>query len=256
MNWSYNLEAIRQEMRSRADKMLDSMLASNQKVQVQETNIKPYVANSFPLGTLTEPDLNVLDAMYASIRKTIYRLPRSTPTTMVFEDRERAGMGLTSLSATYAEAITQNMIAALNDEGTLGKVTRALLQLQNNIIGSAIEGKQGKIAARPTTQNHLARQMAVIKQADIHIQPPENLRSLKGNALAAAIDRMKYSTSDLGITCKIPLQVYQPLLELGLQDLRHLLARGRKTRQEDEQHSSVLRNCAENMVTKPNPCTK
>jgi len=228
LNWSYNLKTIREEMRFRAEKTVNCLLACHQKVQVQETNIKPYISYSFPLGTLTEADLGQLDAMYARICKTIYRLPMSTPTAMVLEDKNKAGMGLTSLSVTYASDITQNMLAALNDEGALGFITRALLQLQNNIIGSAVEGKQGKIVARHTTHYHLARQMAVIKEAGLYIQTPEDHADLNENALVSVINCIKYNTADLGITCKIPLQVYQPLLELGLQDLRDLLTRNRK----------------------------
>ena len=59
---------------------------------------------------------------------------------MVLEDRNKVGMGLTTLSVTHASDITQNMLADLNDEGALSFITRALLQLQNNIVGSAMEG--------------------------------------------------------------------------------------------------------------------
>lgn len=93
LNWSYNLNTIREEMKFRAEKTVNCLLARHQKVQVQETNIKPYVSYSFPLGTLTEADLGQLDAMYARICKTIYRLPMSTPTAMVLEDKNKAGMG-------------------------------------------------------------------------------------------------------------------------------------------------------------------
>ena len=226
--WSYNLNTIREEMRFRAEKTVNCLLACHQKVQVQETNIKPYVSYSFPLGTLTEADLGQLDAMYARICKTIYRLPLSTPTAMVLEDKNKAGMGLTSLSVTYANDITQNMLAALNDDGALGLMTRALLQLQNNIIGSAMEGKQGRIAARQTAHYHLARQMVVIKEAGLYIQKPGDYADPKENALVSAISNMRYNASDLGLACKIPLQVYQPLLELGLKDFRDLLTRNRK----------------------------
>ena len=106
LNWSYNLNTIREGMRFRAEKTVSCLLACHQKVQVSETNIKPYVSYSFPLGTLTEADLGQLDAMYARICKTIYRPPISTPTAMVLEDKNKAGMGLTSLSVTHASDIT------------------------------------------------------------------------------------------------------------------------------------------------------
>ena len=91
-----------------------------------------------------------------------------------------------------------------------------------------MEGKQSKIAARQTTHYHLARQLAVIKEAGLYIQTPEDHADLVENALVSVINSMKYNTSDLGLTCKILLQVYQPLLELGLKDFRHLLTRNRK----------------------------
>ena len=53
--------------------------------------------------------------------------------------------------------------------------------------------------------------MAVIKEADLYIQTPEGHAHLNENALVSVVRNIQYNTSDLGLTCKIPLQVYQPL---------------------------------------------
>ena len=74
----------------------------------------------------------------------------------------------------------------------------------------------------------LSQTNAVIKEAGLYIQTPGKYADVNENALVSAISSMTYNTSDLGLTCKIPLQVYQPLLELGLKDFRDLLTRNRK----------------------------
>lgn len=85
------------EFESRAMNLSESLLASKQKMEVQAMNIKAYVTYSFPLALLTEADLAKLDGMNARLCKRINKLSPSTPTAMTFEDRDKAGVGLTSL---------------------------------------------------------------------------------------------------------------------------------------------------------------
>jgi hypothetical protein len=56
--------------------------------------------------------------------KAVYGLPRSAPSTMVNEDIDRFGMGITSLAVPYATSSAQLLMSSLQDQGTLGKVTR------------------------------------------------------------------------------------------------------------------------------------
>ncbi len=68
-----------------------------------------------------------------NISKRIYKLPRSTPSATIHQDRERAGLGLTSMNVMYAKLTCTYLTKALNDKGPLGFVTRPMLLLQNEL---------------------------------------------------------------------------------------------------------------------------
>ena len=56
-----------------------------------------------PLGLMTLSDVSKCDAIKLNICKRIYKLPRSTPSAMIHQDRERAGLGLTKMHVMYAK---------------------------------------------------------------------------------------------------------------------------------------------------------
>ena len=103
---------------------------------------------------------------------------------MILEDRDKAGVGLTSLLVSYAQLIAKNLILALNDKGALGFITGSLIKLQDGIIGSALEHTRKKSLIKGTAHYHLAKQLAIIKQAGISVKAPAGERGLHGNAMA------------------------------------------------------------------------
>ena len=59
----------------------------------------------------------------------------------------------------------------------------------------------------------------------MYAKAPAEEEGLRGNAMADIIAKLKYDPSDFGMSCRIPLNVYQPLLELGLTDFNDMLIR-------------------------------
>lgn len=62
----------------------------------QVTNIQAYVTYSFPLGLLTQADIANIDDMHSRLCKRVHGLLLSPASAMVFEDKSKAGVGLTS----------------------------------------------------------------------------------------------------------------------------------------------------------------
>ena len=60
MDWSHSLANVLEESRDRASELSVSMVSSRQKRRAQAFKIKACVAYSFPLGILTEADLESL----------------------------------------------------------------------------------------------------------------------------------------------------------------------------------------------------
>ena len=77
-------------------------------------------SNAMPLGLMTLSDVGKCGAIKPSICKRIYELPKSTTSAMIHQDRERAGLGLTSMHVMYAKLTCTYVTKALNDKGPLG----------------------------------------------------------------------------------------------------------------------------------------
>ena len=119
-----------------------SPLSTKQKAQALDIVIGSCMAYSMPLGAMTLSDVSKCDAIKLNICKRMYKLPSSTPSAMIHQDRERAGLGLTSMHVMYAKLTCTYLAKALNDKGPLVFVTSPMLMLQKVIIA------QEKVEAR------------------------------------------------------------------------------------------------------------
>ena len=80
-----------------------------------------------------------------------------------------------------------------------------------------------KSLIKGTTHCHLARQLSIIKQAEVNEKAQAGEEGLHGNVMADIIAKLKYDPIDFGMSCRIPITVHQPLLELGLTDSNALM---------------------------------
>ena len=140
---------------------------------------------------------------------------------MIHQDRECAGIGLTTLAVPYTEMVCRYLTQALNDNGSLGFTTRALLILQNSVIDETLQHAPSKRCLRQTSHYHVARQLAVMQSSGLHLAMPLRREALHGNGLNRMMTCVRYDPHDLGLECKIPPETYRPLLDLctNLQEL-------------------------------------
>ena len=138
------------------------------------------------------------------------RIPLCTP----HQGQECAGIGLTSLAVTYTAMVCKYLTHALNNRGSLGFTTRAMLTLQNSVIDETLQHGPSKRYLRQTSHYHVARQLAVLQSSGLQLGLPMGHEDLHGNALHRMMTCVRYDPHDLGFECKIPAGVYKPLLDL------------------------------------------
>lgn len=148
------------------------------------------------------------------ICKKVHKIPLCTPSAMIHQDRECTGVGLTSLAVPYTEMVCKYLTQALNDNGSLGFTTRALLILQNSVIDETLQHAPSKRYLRQTSHYHVARQLAVMQSSGLHLAMPIGHEALHGNALNKMMTCVSYDPRDLGLECRIPPETYKPLLDL------------------------------------------
>ncbi len=136
------------QVKSKGDKVNDCMLTHNRTHHLVQTVVIPSATYAFPLADLTPTDLAKLDRLYASICKKALGVPISTPTPMIYDNKEKAAAGMASLTKDYVKAISESLVYSLLDKGQLGVVSRTILHLQNNILGNVLRDKTANVGLR------------------------------------------------------------------------------------------------------------
>ena len=107
-------------------------IIANLKLAMIRTCLKACISYSFPLGIQSKDDIADLDSIVARTAKRALRLPLSTPTGLVLQEKEACGAGIESLLVDFVQLGTAYLVRALNDQGKLGTVTKAILNAQAN----------------------------------------------------------------------------------------------------------------------------
>ena len=144
LNWAFQVDKIMRQMKDDGQKLEESMLSRTQKLYFIKFVIRTKAACTVSLGYLCPTDLAKIDSIYSRICKKSVGIPASSPTALVFEDRTKAGVGMPSLQVDYTQRIMEALVYSLQDSGHLGTDSRALLYLQNSIIGNLIQDKRTK----------------------------------------------------------------------------------------------------------------
>ena len=226
MNWAFQVDKVMREMRENGERLEDSMLSRTQKLYFIKTVIVTKASCTFPVGYLCPTDLAKLDSIYSRICKKSVRIPSSSPTAFVFEDRSKAGIGMPSLQVDYTQSITEALVYALHDSRHLGTVSRALLYLQNSIVGNLIQHKRTKTTLRQVTHYHLAKKLATFQEAGLKFTIPKGNSDLVGNLLCEQLTGLKFDLSGGGYVHEVPVSM---LLELGYSSFADLLTKDRST---------------------------
>ena len=167
----------------------------------------------------------------------------STPTGLILEQRAASGTGAQSLLVDYLQLGTAYLVRALNDEGKLGVVTKALLKAQalrlGRLASSQVGAHQGKY--------RLMRQVELIKSAGVIIKTPRS-HTIENDPYTEMLSRKACPEEDpldcLDIASlmshiridpklieerqSVPLSLFHVLTELGIHKLEDILCRSRK----------------------------
>ena len=135
-----------------------------------QTSLKPHITYSFPLGIQSNEDIKELDGIISRTAKRALRLPMSTPTGLVLEQQAASGTGAQSLLVDYVQLGVAYLVRALNDEGKLGVVTKAMLKTQAARLGRLTSSQVGAQQAK----YRLMRQVELIKAAGVTIETPRS----------------------------------------------------------------------------------
>ena len=78
----------------------------------------------------------------------------------------------------------------------------------------ALTKPNNKRSLRQTSHYHLARQLATLQRSGLQLTFPQGHATLRGNALSETLSKIHYDPQDLGLACKIPIEVFRPLMDI------------------------------------------
>ena len=238
LNWAPQMAKVIKETTRRGDNIQKSFASPLQCLQFIHRCIKPYITYSFPLAMYSTQDIAKLDGLISRIAKRSMQLPLGTPTALVLEHRNRAGMGVTSLMVDYIQSNTSYLVKALNDEGPLGMITRSLIQLQHQHLGGLdpMTGHAHKVRFMGEAKYcHLVKQLSLMQAAKLELISPDNQSAIpwsqlgEKTQLAKLLKSIPYDPLDLGEELVIPARILLPLFELGITTLSSLLCKNMTT---------------------------
>ena len=204
--------------------LLALMASPKLRLRVLQSGVQTLIAYSLPTGAYTSQDISRLDSLVACCAKRAMHLPGWAPNAMVHEDRDKAGMGITSMLTDYVQGSAAILTRALNDQGKLGAVTRALLPRQLQLAGHRLTLE----TANKLRYCRLARIATLIKRSGltlVHSYGTDTQTALgeEKNALAELL--ASAPASELGIHTHLPEATLLPLWELGITHLGQVLDR-------------------------------
>ena len=221
MDWRLQVQKMKDITFEKGAKVLASLLSHKQILQYIQTSIRPAIVYSFALGIYSAYDILSLDSILIRIAKKALGLPLSTPSAMILKDRNKGGVGLTSLMVDYIQANTAYLSKALNDKGLLGQSTKALLEAEKACIGNipTLEtGLQNKRFLKFIRHFHIMNRVSLIRCSGLFIQTSDKeVLAALGTKLETLLNVVDLN----GVT--IPSRIYVPLMEIGLLDLHQCI---------------------------------
>ena len=140
-------------------------------------------------------------------------------------------MGLGSLMLDYVQLNGAYLTRALNDDGPLGWSTKALLKLQHErAAGMQILTKECSqpMLEKHTKHFHVLKRLSILKDAGLTIVAPtpdlEPFLKLAESSIVRMMCDVGYDPLCLGLKAEIPPRIYMPLFQLGITDIRQVLA--------------------------------
>ena len=169
----------------------------------------------------------------------------STPTGLVLEQQNASGAGAQSLLVDYLQLGTAYLVRALNDEGSLGTITKAMLNAQAVRLGRLTSSQIGVYQRN----YRLMRQLEMIKSAGMIVKAPRS-HTTENDPYAELLSRQAQSEHDplncldiaslmshirvdpklLGEQRDIPLGLFHVLADLGIHSLMDILCKSRKAK--------------------------
>jgi hypothetical protein len=146
LDWHFQIDAVLDNLRECSRQLCGSFASEKQCLRVLKQCILPKITYSFPVAPYTIADIQRIDKEVAKLVRKAIRLPPGLPNAFIHEDVDKMGIGIPSLMVDYAYLNAKSLLTSLEDPGSLGAITRALLSDQLKYMGQVHPEQQPNLA--------------------------------------------------------------------------------------------------------------
>jgi hypothetical protein len=219
LNYKVYYEGIITKLKEKTGQLNMSFASGPQRLQTILRCIIPGITYAFPVMPIGLLELNRCDAILAKCAKQAFKLPSRSPNRMVHLAKLDGGLGIPSLRVQYHQLNLAALVKSLNDEGTLGLVTRSLLRHQLR----ALQGLQPtEVPAAEARYFRLCKQLALANEIGVHMTMHGSPFVHEVSPLVKMMREITYDPMALGLREAIPARVYTSLMQLGITSLGDL----------------------------------
>jgi ribonuclease HI len=222
LDWQTQFETTLRSLSEQATNLAHSDANLGQKERITELCLRAKLKYSLPLMCFTNHQLETLNHQLERVIRKAYGLPPGAPTAILREQKQFGGLGHHSLIADCTFLAAKSLTQALNDQGKLGALSRALLQRQVDMLTrEADRGRRFQLAQ----YNLRLKQLMACRKADILIfKDTRQAYQLPDLGIMQSIIDQDYHTTPQLAPIKRQLRTLQ---EIGVYRLSQIVTRGR-----------------------------
>jgi ribonuclease HI len=218
LNYAHYYKALLSSLRDKTDKLSKSFASGTQALRAIRQCILPSVTYAFPILPFGLQEVTKLDSVVAKCAKRAFGVPLWVCNRMVHLSQRDGGLGVPSLNTHLHQLSVAALVKSLNDPGTLGLVTRALLEHQL----AALQGLDPADVPAEARFLRLAKTAMLAGHMGVQLTKHGTVVANKASPLVTLLKSVTYDPNQLGIAETIPAKVYRVLMQLGISDLTEL----------------------------------
>jgi ribonuclease HI len=224
LNYKAQFQATLTYLSEAAHSMKQSRASCAQKMRTLRTSLRPAVAYVLTVAPFSQAELSRLDGVLTRMAKQAHGLAVSMPRYAAHEDTAKGGLGCPSIAVEQTTISIQRLTRSLNDKGTLGHMTRGLLQHQQHAASALSVAKLPQVARYCMR----LRQAMALKAADMVMQKEGHPSLQLGSMSSLAQGLAQTLSTDSKWEARMVEDIHM-LYEVGVTSIENMLSADRQT---------------------------
>ena len=227
LDWRHQHRYMTSTLSQKLQRLEASFASPRQALHIVKSAVMTSIAYAMAAVPCSASDLEMWDSMITTFVKKRYGTWVSAPSAIIREDVSKLGLGCTSIAVEYYHRNANSLIRSMWDQGPLGRVTRAILEMQATYLSQTVSTDPSRVA-RELNHCMRMRQLLDTHASDLRVMAQGQPWAPSEAALLDTLVKARGQThSDPGTKLRAQLMqsTIAPLMALGIRGPHDLLDR-------------------------------